>query len=92
MEEHYDTPDPEFVKGFNDGYTIAKHLPGLSEQLSRADAPGARGDGFRAGRQQIATELEQRRQPAWMRPDFGKQAPDAPAADKHRDLDWEVDR
>lgn len=91
MEEH-DTPDPEFIKGFNEGYTLAKHLPELSQQLDKAEISGARGDGLRAGKQQLALEQEQQRQPAWLRADFKKQTHDISAPSKPRDPDLDMAR
>ena len=88
MEEH-DTPDPEFVKGFNEGYTLAKHLPNLAEQLNAVTDESQRGSGFQAGQRQLFVERQQERYPAWLRGDYASRANGTPdiAPDKDIDLD-----
>ena len=97
--EEYETPDPDFVKGFNEGYTLAKHLPDLAEQLGKATGETQRGSGFQAGRQQAALDQERQRAPQWSRPDYsGKPsaletpAPDRDDRERSHEVDWEPER
>ena len=88
MEEEYDTPDPDFVKGFNEGYTLAQHLPDLAEQLGKATGDSQRSTGFQAGRQQLILEQSQERYPAWLRGDYTGRS----LSDTTPDKDLEPDR
>ena len=53
MEE---TVNPEYLKGFNEGYLIGKHLPDVSNSLSRIESHSPRIEGFRDGQQQLILE------------------------------------
>ena len=68
--EELETPVPDFVKGFNEGYIIAQHLPDLATQLSRAALDNERGNGFKAGREESVAEREKQRTPDWLPLDF----------------------
>jgi hypothetical protein len=79
IEEEYDTPDPEFVKGFNQGYLLAKHLPDLAEQLGQAVGSNSEhATGLQAGRDQLLSEQRRERFPAWLRGDYTKEADTGP--------------
>ncbi len=66
--EELEQPDPDFQKGFNEGYTIAKHQPVLAEQLAQAvKDEGPRSAGFQAGRQQFILEKGRGRYPPWLK-------------------------
>lgn len=66
--EETQQPDPDFQKGFNEGYTLARHLPELAEQLAQAAKDeSARSAGFQAGRQQLILEKGRERYPAWLK-------------------------
>ncbi|MGN8037832.1 hypothetical protein ACTJJ0_22260 [Chitinophaga sp. 22321] len=67
MEEMIE-PHPDYIKGFNEGYTLAKHMPDLSEKLPTSLGSSERGQGFKAGRDQYILELEKQR-PSWLRKD-----------------------
>lgn len=90
MEEDLITPAPEFVQGFNEGYTLAWHLPDLAAQLSEATKENERGTGFKAGRQQVLVERERERDPAWLRGDFTEPFRDRGGPDKERDIEPEL--
>ena len=63
MEE---TPHPDYMTGFNEGYTIAQHMPDLAERLSKAVGNSERGQGFQSGRDQWLYEEREHRRPAWL--------------------------
>lgn len=67
MEQNFE-PHPDYVKGFNEGYTLAKHMPDLSEKLPASLGGSERGQGFKAGRDQYILEKEKQR-PSWLRKD-----------------------
>ena len=71
MEERDEiTPSPDYVRGFNEGYTLAEHMPELAEQLSKAIGDAPRGQGFADGHRQFLAERERERdlRPEWLRP------------------------
>eukprot|EP01035_Chromulina_nebulosa_P007720 gene7720-10429_t len=74
------TPDPDYMRGFNEGYTIAAHMPELAEKLSLAVGNGSsRGQAFQDGRQQALAEERESRYPSWLKSDRYK------ASDREQD-------
>lgn len=67
MEENTE-PHPDYIKGFNEGYTLAKHMPELSEKLPVSLDETERGQGFKDGRDEYILEKEKQR-PSWLRKD-----------------------
>lgn len=61
-EKHFETEDltPLFIKGFNAGYYMAKHLPVLTNQLTKA-MPTTTDffEGFTSGVTELKYELSQ---------------------------------
>jgi hypothetical protein len=64
MEET--TPPSDYTKGFNEGYTIAQHLPDLAEEMLKAVSDSMRGIGFSHGRDQFIREQNRERRPDWL--------------------------
>lgn len=64
-----DTPTPEFTKGFNDGYLIAKHEAELGDKIASALSGSDRSQGFKAGREEFLLEKEKERYPDWLKQD-----------------------
>jgi hypothetical protein len=62
-------PKPEYLKGFNEGYTIAKHMPDVAEKLSKALGESERAKGFQQGRDQLLSEKDKQRYPSWLNRD-----------------------
>lgn len=91
--EDYETPDLEFVKGFNEGYMLAQHAPELAAQLRELPFEGARSDGFRAGQQEVQLERERQQErakaPDWLRADFLDTPPEVSERDRSRDRELE---
>lgn len=90
--EEFDAPDPDFVKGFNEGYMLAKHLPDLAEQLGTTTGDTPRGSGIQAGRRQLFLEQEQERYPTWLRGDYANRADAIPDKTPEKDKDVDLDR
>ncbi len=86
MEETI-TPDPEFVTGYNQGYTIAQHLPDLAEKLSKAVNDTPHGQGFKSGREQYQKEAKDSRRPSWLKQDRFTDMDKDDAKDMGRDMD-----
>lgn len=70
MEELNDNPHPDFIKGFNDGYLMAKHLPDLSKELSKSLSDTEQSKGFQSGIRQVFLEKIKAFEPAWMKDDI----------------------
>lgn len=56
--EHDYEPSETYVKGFNEGYSIAKYLPEIAENLSDVLGNSERAKGFQLGRQEYLSEIE----------------------------------
>ena len=87
----HERPEPDYQKGFNEGYTLAKHAPELAEQLAKAvDAESVRGAGLQAGRQQFIAEQTKERYPSWLKGERSGKEP--PETGKHQDRSPDVER
>lgn len=65
MEHHEQSPSPEYVERFNQGYLIAKHRPELAKDLDKAlENEGF--DGFKAGMNQFSLEQKQQNRYGWL--------------------------
>lgn len=78
--EAYETIHPDYVKGFNEGYTISKHLPNTATKISLSLPQSDRGNAFRDGRVQFILDKEKEHYPQWLR------------QDKSQDLGEDTDR
>lgn len=87
MMEEQDKVEPEYVRGFNEGYTIAQHKPELAERLAGIDSDFIRLVGFKAGREQYQKEQVRERLPSWLKGDRSARDRDTPAKTKGRDID-----
>lgn len=67
MEQTID-PHPDYIKGFNEGYALAQHMPEISEKLPQSLGSTERGQGFKAGRDQYILEKE-KQLPSWLKKD-----------------------
>ena len=67
--EETETPHPDYLKGFNEGYMISKHLPDLAGKLPSALGENERGKGFLDGKQQFLAEKNKDRTPSWLKND-----------------------
>lgn len=85
--EETTTPSPEYLKGFNEGYTLAKESPALADQLSQVKHDGERIKGFHDGRRQFVMEkvIEERKGRA-------VSSPPKSSKDKSRDRDYDIEK
>ena len=74
---------PEYLKRFNDGYLIAKHMPELAKQIK--DAAKELGDGFKDGIEQFEKEA-QVSQPPWLKKDR------LSSLDKNQDREMDLEK
>lgn len=86
MEEQ-DKVEPQYVKGFNEGYTISQHKPELAEKLANIESDFIRLVGFKAGREQYQQEQVKERLPSWLKGDRSAKDPDRPTKTKGRDIE-----
>jgi hypothetical protein len=85
--EPKETPDPAYLKGFNEGYTIAKHMPDLSGKLAQAvKGEDERSQGFLAGQQLFSREQLKEQVPSWMRGDYSNFSKSSPDTSKEPDI------
>lgn len=68
-EFEQDEPSPEFVRKFNDGYTLTKYMPDIASQIADAVKETESGQGFINGREQYLKELAKERTPNWLKRD-----------------------
>jgi hypothetical protein len=78
---------PEYLKAFNDGYLIAKHMPELSEKLAQIKGQTPQLTGMKDGRDQYVREFKKERYPSWLRSDRFKSKDDAPDKQKDKERD-----
>lgn len=83
------TVSPEYQKRFNEGYTIAKYLPELAQQLTEAMKGNESGNGFQDGRRQFLSEHVKDKIPTWLSGNRSAKAETQP--DKNKDWDIEPD-
>jgi len=57
--------DP-YIKGFNEGYVIAAHLPDIAKDVSKVNGSSPWLEGFRDGREQYIDEKMKVWHPAWL--------------------------
>ncbi|MGA0556801.1 hypothetical protein ACO2Q8_09135 [Larkinella sp. VNQ87] len=90
MEDN-DKVEPDYLKGFNEGYTMAQYQPELAEKLAHIETDFIRAVAFRDGYQQYHKEKTRERLPSWLKEDrFSKDTP-SPDKDKTRDIEPEKD-
>jgi len=66
-------PDPDYIKGFNEGFMISENLPELAKQLSTATGDSERLQGMRDGRKQYLIDQVKSLRPSWLRDDVAKE-------------------
>ncbi|QMW01713.1 hypothetical protein [Spirosoma foliorum] len=83
--------EPDYLKGFNEGYTIAQHLPQLAEQLANVQGESNRIAGFKAGRDQYTTERMKDRLPSWLKGERPSKEQGTPTKSRGRDIELDKD-
>lgn len=87
--EDQDKVEPEYVKGFNEGYTISQHKPELAEKLASIDSDFIRLVGFKDGRKQYQVEQIKDRLPSWLKGDRPTREQNSPTKSRGRDIEPE---
>ncbi|RYC66942.1 hypothetical protein EQG79_26555 [Spirosoma sordidisoli] len=83
--------EPEYLKGFNEGYTIAQYQPDLAEKLASIDSDFIRLVGFKDGRNQYQKEQERERLPLWLKGDPTSSSRSILTKSKDRDIEPDKD-
>jgi len=81
--------DPDFLKGFNDGYIIAQHEPELAEKLSKIEAVSPRIVGMQHGREQFIKEQLKDKLPNWLKDNPTPERTNTPTKDQNKQIDKE---
>ena len=83
--EEIEHVDPDYQKGFNEGYIMKKHLPDLADKLAEVASDSQRSTGFKEGRNQLILEREKERYPDWLRSDRLSNLDNSPDKGKEKD-------
>lgn len=65
--EETDKINPEYIKGFNNGYIIAQYEPELAEKLSKIKAVSPHILGLQQGREQFLNEQIKDKRPSFLK-------------------------
>lgn len=88
--EDEDKVDSIYLKGFNEGYTIAQNMPELAQVLDSIESKSERLNGLKDGQQQYfkdqAKELKNLL-PGWLKDKSSIKTRNSPTKSKDRDLD-----
>lgn len=79
--------DPDFLKGFNDGYIIAQYEPELAEKLSKIEAVSPRIVGMQQGREQFLKEQLKTKLPNWLKDNSTHDKSKQLSKDQNRDIE-----
>ncbi|MFD2520389.1 hypothetical protein [Emticicia soli] len=79
--------DPDFLKGFNDGYIIAQYEPELAEKLSKIEAVSPRIVGIQQGREQLLKEQLKTKLPNWLKDNSTRDKSKQLSKDQNRDIE-----
>jgi hypothetical protein len=72
--------EKDYIKGFNEGYSISREMPEIAEALSKASGKGDRLNGFKDGRNQLIEERMKERRPSYLKSE--KAPKDKPVSSK----------
>lgn len=89
MEEQ--DPSAEYIKAFNNGYLLAKYMPELSEELSKATGKSVRLEALKSGREQYLIEVEKEQSVDKDNTDYPKWLQSNRLDDLDKDLDKQKD-
>lgn len=81
--------DPDYLKGFNDGYIIAQYEPELAEKLSTIKAISPRIVGLQQGREQFLKEQLKEKLPNWLKDNPRPDRTNTPSKDQNKQIDKE---
>lgn len=89
-----DKVDSVFLKGFNEGYIIAQHMPELAEILANVGSNSERLNGLKAGKNQYNKEqIEQLKShlPTWLKSDRSVKDKNSQTKSKDRGIEPDKD-
>lgn len=81
--------NPDFLKGFNDGYIISQYEPELAEKLSKIEAVSPRIVGMQQGREQFLKDQLRTKLPNWLKDNPASDRRDPPSKDQNKQIDRE---
>jgi hypothetical protein len=58
--------EENYIKGFNEGYSLSKEVPEIADILSKASGDSDRLNGFKDGRSQYINERLKEKRPSWL--------------------------
>lgn len=90
--EQQNTVEPDYLKGFNEGYLLAQHKPELAQKLASIDSNFIRLVGFKDGHQQYQTERSKTRLPSWLKENRFTKDKETPDRSKEKDRDIEPEK
>lgn len=67
--EQNENVDAEYLRGFNDGYLLAKHQPDISKAIDSLKGNAERIQGIKDGMQEYSKELLAEKKPDWLKKD-----------------------
>ncbi|WP_421825902.1 hypothetical protein [Larkinella sp.] len=88
--EYEEKVEPEYLKGFNEGYIMAQHEPELAKKIASIETDFIRAVAFREGYQQFEKEKNRERLPSWLKQD--RLSKDKPSPDKNKERDIDLDK
>lgn len=92
MKDNDKEPHPDYLKGFNEGYMMAKYMPELMKKMGNDLGSSERGMGFSDGRDEYASEKEKDKYPSWLRDGHRADNGTSPDNERSRDKGHEPDR
>jgi len=88
-------PSTTYVKGFNEGYAIAKYLPEAADTLSEILGNSERAIGFQQGRNEYIAEIEKTKDmdiyPDWLKEGYSINMDDIEKGKDKDELEPEID-
>lgn len=88
--EELEKPEPDYIKGFNEGYLLAEHMPELAAKLAPVLTETSRSQGIKDGFDQYALEKDLTKQqelPEWRRRDWLERLDKKKDPDVNKDVD-----
>lgn len=89
--ENEEKVEPDYLKGFNEGYTMAQFEPELAQKLAGIETDYTRAVAFREGYAQFNKDKTRERLPSWLKGDRSTKDYSSPDKNKERDIEPEKD-
>lgn len=82
--------EADYVRGFNEGYMLAKYASELAEQLAKVTGIGSRLEGAKDASEVYLSEQFEEHLPDWLKDDPFNQPEVLPQKEKDKDIDLEL--